>query len=70
MNNSKAAVAGDLLAVLAARVGLVANTDAGHSAYKAWLSTDEQAARKAVFSRVGPQHLAARPCLISRAARC
>ncbi len=49
----------DELSILASRVGLVENSDAGRSAFKAWLGTDHQAARKALFSRVATQRVAA-----------
>jgi hypothetical protein len=47
------------LAILAASVGLVEKTDEGRQAFTAWLTNDNKAARKALFSRVAAQRVAA-----------
>ncbi|MCU1391100.1 MAG: hypothetical protein JWL72_4438 [Ilumatobacteraceae bacterium] len=51
-------VAGEL-AILAGKSGLVANTIEGKQAFSAWLANDHMAARKALFSRVAAQRVAA-----------
>jgi hypothetical protein len=49
----------DQLAILASSVGLVEKTDEGRQAFVAWLSTDQKAARKALFGRVAARRVAA-----------
>jgi hypothetical protein len=48
----------DQLAILASSVGLVEKTDEGRQAFVAWLSTDQKAARKALFGRVAARRAA------------
>ena len=47
------------LAILAGRSGLVANNEEGRQAFAAWLATDNEAARAALFGRVAANRVAA-----------
>jgi hypothetical protein len=47
------------LAILASNCGLVDKSDEGKRAFTAWLANDPKAARKALFSRVAAQRVAA-----------
>jgi hypothetical protein len=49
----------DQLAILASSVGLVEKTNEGRQAFVAWLSTDQKAARAALFGRVAARRVAA-----------
>lgn len=47
------------MAVLAGKVGLVSQDEAGKAAFLSWWGTDEKACRAALFSRVESRRLAA-----------
>ncbi len=59
MRNPNAWATREELSILASRVGLVDESDAGRASFAAWLGTDQQAARKALFGRVAAQRVAA-----------